>query len=588
MSDLINKLASSKDSVDRLRLVAQAAHVLNSTLEYEELMRHVLELVTQAVGAEAALVFRYDQSRQDLKVRYFSQETSYKQMIFQLGQGFVGWVAEHKDPVLTNKPTEDSRFSPEVEGMAGHIKIRSLICLPMFLRGRFFGVVEAVNKIEGDFDQSDLETISLLADQIALAIRNAQLYRTARRDALQRDTLYQISKQLSSSLTLEEVLNNILQSLSKVVEFQAGGVFVVNEKSMELESRAPIGYEEVLEADLQIKVGQGLIGWVARAGEPVIVPDTEADERYINARPKTNSEIVVPMTVGERLIGVFNLENDRKNAFSQEDLNILTTFASQAAISIDRARLLKIMLDQKQIDEQLRIARHIQSTFLPDKVPHAEGFDMWGTNIPSGEVGGDYFDFIKIVEHQIGVTIADVSGKGIPASLIMAAFRASLIAEIRNNYAIRSICQKVNNLLYESVEPENYVTAIYGVLDTKNSIFTFSNCGHNPGLLLRASGELVELSEGGMLLGVQPDTRYEERPLYLEKGDILCLYTDGIPETTDGREEQFETRRMIEVIDRFKNRPAAEIGKEMLDAVHGFAAPDHMFDDLTVIIIRRV
>jgi sigma-B regulation protein RsbU (phosphoserine phosphatase) len=577
----------SPSSPEKLALLAEAAHLLNSTIEYEELMKNVLQLVTRAVNAEAATVFRYDPAYQDLRVRFYSGDDEPRQLTIPMGRGFVGWVAEHSEPVLVNDPQTDDRYSREIETLQG-VQIRSILCYPLVLRSKFFGVIEAINKRQGEFTESDLETLKALSDQIALAINNAQLYRKSKRESLQRKTLFEISKQLMSPLTLDEVLNNILRALQKVIDFQAGGIYLIDDVSGEVDSITSIGYERVLEADLRLKIGEGIVGWVARAGKPAVVPDVTSDTRYINARPQTKSEIVVPVVSDAKMIGVLNLENDRVNAFREDDLEILTTFASQAALSIERARMLKYMLEQKKIEEQLAIARAIQQTFLPKRVPQIAGYDIWGANISSGEVGGDYYDFIQIVDNQLGIAIADVSGKGIPASLIMASFRASLLAEIRNNYAIRTICWKVNNLLCESLERDNFVTAIYGVLDTKNSILTFSNCGHNPGLLLRTDGTVVELSEGGMILGTRPDSRYEERPVYISAGDILCFYTDGVTEAEGAAGDHFEVERVIEILKKHRGEAAAAIGENMIEEVRAFTRPGFSMDDLTLIIIKRL
>jgi len=585
--DNMNLNQNTNKTFDKLALLAEAAHLLNSTIEYDELMKNVLKLVTRAVDAEAATVFRYDPAYNDLRIRFYSGDDEPRQLTIPVGKGFVGWVAEHKEPVITNEPAKDSRYSHEIEEIQG-VTIRSIVCYPLTLRGKFFGVIEAINKKDGPFDETDLGTLDILSDQIALAINNAQLYRRSQRQALQRKTLFDISKQLMTPLTLDEVLHNILLALQKVVDFDAGGIYLIDDKSGEVESITSLGYERVLEADLRLKIGEGIVGSVARSGQAEVIGDVSKDDRYINARPATRSEMVVPVISDSKRIGVLNLESDRLNAFTDEDLEILMTFASQAAISIERARMYKYILEQKKIEEQLSIARVIQKTFLPKEVPHIPGFDLWGSNIPSGEVGGDYYDFIRIVDNQLGVAIADVSGKGIPASLIMASFRASLIAEIRNNYAIRSICQKVNNLLCESLEPENFVTAIYGVLDTKNSIFTFSNCGHNPGLLLRAGGGVEELIEGGLLMGIRPNSTYEERPVYLTSGDILCLFTDGVTEAENVRDEQFEVVRLIDIMKRHGSESAAEIGTRIIDAVGAFADENRAMDDLTLIIIKRL
>jgi len=583
---LFERLRDNGKALETLQILAEASHLLNSTIEYDELLVNVLKLVTRAVNANAAMVYRYDEKRNDLRGRFFSGVEDPQAMTFQMGQGFVGWVAVHKEAVISSDPTHDPRYRADIKDLSD-MELKSIIAYPLHLRGNFFGVIEAINKIEGEFDQTDLDTFELLSDQIALAINNALLYRDAKQQALQRETLFEVSAKLMSSLTLESVLHNILTALQKVVDFDAGGIYLIDDENGAVESITSIGYDPAVESDLHLKIGQGIVGSVARTGQSEIIPDTSKDERYINARQESKSEIVVPVMLTSRMIGVFNLENDHLDAFTQEDLDILTIFATQAAISIERARLHRYMLEQKKLEEQLSIARTIQKTFLPDAVPDIKGYDIWGTNIASGEVGGDYFDFIKIVENQLGVTIADVSGKGIPASLIMASFRASLIAEIRNNYAIRTICRKVNNLLCESLEIGNFVTAIYGVLDTKNNIFTFSNCGHNPGIMLRADGSIEELFEGGLLLGIRRDSHYEERPVYINAGDILCLYTDGVTEAEDMNGVQFETDRMIKILTKHRDEPASRIGQRIVDAVMSFSRHDQALDDLTLIIIKR-
>jgi sigma-B regulation protein RsbU (phosphoserine phosphatase) len=319
----------------------------------------------------------------------------------------------------------------------------------------------------------------------------------------------------------------------------------------------------------------------------VIVSDVSTDERYVNARPETKSEISTPIEIDGRVIGAMSLESDNSEAFDNNSLDLLATFASQAAISIERARLHTKMLESKGLEEQLAIARQIQLTFLPKKDPDIPGYDISGINIPSGEVGGDYFDFIKIIDRQTGISIADVSGKGIPAALIMASYRASLIAEIRNNYAIRTICAKVNRLLCESVEQGNYVTAFYGVLDSKNDIFTFSNCGHNRPILLKANDKVCHLSEGGPALGIIDDAIYEERPIFLQSGDIILFYTDGVTEVTGIEGKDFNPDRLVKILRECRQMPARELHEAIIREVRSFAAPSHNFDDLTLIVVKK-
>jgi sigma-B regulation protein RsbU (phosphoserine phosphatase) len=330
-----------------------------------------------------------------------------------------------------------------------------------------------------------------------------------------------------------------------------------------------------------------LVGTVVATGQAVIVPDVSKDPRYVKAREDTKSEMVVPIKADDKVIGGFNLESKKLNAYGKHDLELTEAFASQAAVSIERARLHRRLVMSQKIDNQLSIARDIQQSFLPECDPNIDSYSICGANCPSEQVGGDYYDFIRIVDSQLGVAIGDVSGKGIPAALIMASFRASLIAEIRNNYSIRTICRKVNSLLCESTNPETYVTAVYGVLDSKNHIFTFANCGHNLPFLLRADGSIEYLREGGPILGMANDAKFEERPIFLNKGDVIVLYTDGVTEVFDAHGREYGIERLIDVVTTHRHDTATEIQRAILTATRNFASSQHVFDDLTMVVIKR-
>lgn len=581
-------MTSSTEHTKTEKLLLEAARRFNSTLDYEELIEQVLRLVMAAVEAEAALVFRVDHNRTDMKIRFMSGEDC-KMIMFnrELGQGVVGWVAKYREPVIVNDAASDPRVDPEIEKL-GNIRIRSVLTVPLIGRGQTIGVIEAINKTEGEFTDADLDVLIGLANQIAVTIDNAALYRAVKREALERSTLYEIGKKLSGSLRLDEVLREILNSLKQVVDYSAGSVFLVDPQKEEVGSIYTVGYDPASEPEMHLRIGQGLVGYVVKSGEPVIVPDVSADDRYITARPATKSEIVVPMMLDERVIGVVNLESDDYDAYDNHDVSLLWAFASQAAISIERARLHERILSGQKLEQQLDIAREIQRSFLPTSDPNIPGYDISGRNIPSGQVGGDYYDFIRIVDNQMGIAIGDVSGKGIPAALIMASFRASLIAEIRNNYSIRTICTKVNNLLCESLKPGNFVTAVYGVLDSKNHILTFANCGHNLPILYRNTGEIEYLREGGQVLGITKDAWYEERPVPLHPGDIVVFYTDGVTEVFDSQEREFGVDRLIRTLEENKGKTSRQIQDAIHGAVKRFASPEHVFDDFTMIVLKRL
>jgi len=318
----------------------------------------------------------------------------------------------------------------------------------------------------------------------------------------------------------------------------------------------------------------------------VIVPDVRHDVRYVAARATTRSELAAPLKVEGRTIGVFNLENDLEDFFHENHLELLTAFASHAAVAIERARLTRQLLERRRLEKELAIAREIQLSFLPKRAPIVPGYELAGTARPHNEVGGDYFDFIPVSDSRLGLAIADVSGKGIPAGLLMAGFRMSLLAEIRNDFAIRAVMRKVNTLLHESIERDKFVTAFYGVLDYKNRMLIFSNAGHNPPILARADGSIELLVEGGVALGVLPDAVYEERPIAIHERDVLLLYTDGATEAESPSGEQFGQWRLEQLVSSLRERSADEILEAVVDEVLAWVAERGQNDDLTLMVVK--
>jgi len=573
---------------DKNQLFVQTFKLLNSTLNLDKLLDVILNLSAQTMEAQASSLLVIDKRGEKLKLHISPSEKGgrKKKLELKMGEGIAGWVAEHGQPVISNQVKEDPRYSPELEKQIG-FSIDSLICVPLLRRGKLIGVVTASNKMNGKkFDQEDLVIFSSLADQIAIALDNSYLFGRLKKKSLEIETLLEVEKCLSSSLNLNELLELILDSLLKVVRYDAVAIFLIDKDKQEIEHIKARGFDPVLEPDLQLKIGQGMAGWAAKTQKSLIVPNVKQDSRYIEARVETQSAMAVPIVSQKRMIGVFSLESDEPNAYGEDDLELLEAFASLAAISLERARQHEEILEKRKLEEELSIAKRIQQSFLPHEKPQLAGFDISGVNIPSEKVGGDYYDFIPIIENQIGIAIGDVSGKGIPAALIMASFRASLIAEIRNNYAIRSIMFKVNNLLFESTASDIYVTAVYGVLDTKNRIFTFANAGHNAPILRHANGEMEYLTEGGVALGMFENLKYEERPLGLSPGEIIVFYTDGVTEAKNEKDEEFGTKRLKQVISDSHQLSASQIQENIYMAVKDFTGDLQQGDDLTMIVIK--
>src|SRR3954447_27008095 len=328
--------------------------------------------------------------------------------------------------------------------------------------------------------------------------------------------LLDITKKISRSLDLQEILNQVMDTLDSLIPYDAAGIFVVDcgNRTLDSETEEPCvfqaeavrGYDISELTELHLKIGEGLIGHVALTRQPFISPDVRNEPLYINAREQTRSEMVAPIISNDEVIGVFDLESDELNAYSEDDLEVLMLLASQVAIIIEKVMLHEQLVEKKRLEGQLEVARQVQLELLPRTDPSLEGFNIAAYNFSTEEVSGDYYDWVRIYEDQIGFVIADVSGKGVPAALLMAFLRASLRANIHIGYAPNVSMSKVNFLLWESIEQHQFVTAFYGMLDATNRTLAFVNAGHNPLLILAADDSARFIERGGLPLGLFKDT----------------------------------------------------------------------------------
>jgi sigma-B regulation protein RsbU (phosphoserine phosphatase) len=411
--------------------------------------------------------------------------------------------------------------------------------------------------------------------------------------------LLDITKKISRSLDLTEVLNLVMDTLGSLIPYDAAGIYVLRcsrinapapqpDQPCVFQTEAVRGYDIDDLVELSLKMGEGIIGHVALTGEPVISPDVRNDPRYVNAREETRSEMVAPIITNEEVIGVFDLESDQFNAYDNDDLQVLLLLASQVAIIIEKVMLHEQLIEKKRLEGQLEVARQVQLELLPPRDPKLEGFDICAYNFSTEEVSGDYYDWVSIYEDQIGLVIADVSGKGVPAALLMAFLRASLRAAIHIGYAPHISMSKVNYLLWESIERNQFVTAFYGVLDASNKTLAYTNAGHNPPLLMDRDGNARFMERGGLPLGMFRDTRYYEYYQAIEPGQTLVLYTDGATEAQNPQGEEYGRERLAEAVRANRNLSARDLITAIQQDVHTWTDGRGATDDMTFFIIKAL
>jgi sigma-B regulation protein RsbU (phosphoserine phosphatase) len=406
--------------------------------------------------------------------------------------------------------------------------------------------------------------------------------------------LLDITQKISRSLDLDEVLNLVMDTLGSLLPYDAAGIYLMEKKDDAndpyiFKSKVIRGYEISFELiEPRLKLGEGFLGRVAESGKAIISPDVNQDPRYFPARKPTRSEMIAPIISNDRVIGVFDLESDNLNAYSEDDLAVLQLLTSQVAIIIEKVELTEQAIEKKRIEAQLEIARTVQLELLPDHDPEFANFDISAYIFPTEEVSGDYYDWVKIFDDQIGIVVADAVGKGIPAALLMSFLRASLRSGIQIGYAPHIALSNVNNLLWDSVEDHQFITAIYGILDGTNRTFVFSNAGHNPPILIKPDGEFRFVEYGDTPLGMFYDTHYHQHFIRMEQGQVLVIYTDGITEAATENGEEYGQERFAKRVLECIDKPAKEMIDHIRRGVADFTTRKFLDDDGTLFIVKAL
>jgi sigma-B regulation protein RsbU (phosphoserine phosphatase) len=287
------------------------------------------------------------------------------------------------------------------------------------------------------------------------------------------------------------------------------------------------------------------------------------------------------------LISVFNKISD--TGFTNNDQRLLSICAAQCAQVIENARLYREERTLMKLKEEMGLAREIQKNLLPKTQPQVPGYDIYGITVPAKEVGGDYYDFFPLPGNKLAIFLGDISGKGIPASLLM----ANLQGILRSHAAISNDCAKCcitesNKFLYNSIEADKFATLFYAILDYKNNELTYCSAGHENPFYFSSNNEPERLNTGDVILGITPDIEYSEKKLSLQPDDLIVIYSDGITEAENSNEEQFAETNLVDVISAGRQQSCLNLANIILGKVADFCGDVPQMDDKTLVIVKRV
>jgi len=590
MSDQLQPQAVPRTPSDTelLSTLFELGREVTSVLDLEELLEKIPQLIARLTQFSAFSVYLLDEKRAELKVAYsvgYPEEIS-KTLRLRLGEGVVGAAVEEGRPILVN----DVRLEPRYRGRLRNML--SQLAVPMRRKGRVIGALNLLNEKAGAFSIQDEALLRQFAAHVAVAIENARLFRSERQYTDTLETLAEIGREMSSILDLDALLTRIASLTKRLIDYRTFGILLLNPQTQTLEMKMAVRYGEEATTK-QVKLGEGLVGWAALHKEPVLVSDVSQDPRYINMVPDARSELVIPMLIKERCIGVFDLESSELDAFTKEHTELLTLLASQAAVAIENARLYEeVRQNEERIEKELRFAKRVQAALLPTELPvRLRTADVAGKFEPAHELGGDIHDFLSPEPNSLVIAVGDVSGKGAPAALY-GAFAAELVRSrtVRRRYtpdrfSVAGVLQSMNTILHERQLEEYYCTLCYALFDFKRRILTMSNSGL-PYPIHCSGDDATQIELPGVPLGSFPGVEYDEVNIPLVAGDVYVFCTDGIFEAVNETGREYGARPVIEIVKEMRAQSARAIVDAIFAGVVAFRGSASQNDDMTAVAVR--
>ncbi|MBU1582076.1 MAG: SpoIIE family protein phosphatase [Proteobacteria bacterium] len=404
----------------------------------------------------------------------------------------------------------------------------------------------------------------------------------------------EIANLINSELSIGKLLSNVMITTKKAFTADAVSMLLTDEKTGDLTFQIALGDvgDEIKEI-YRLKKGEGIAGLVAETGIPLNLEDVYLHPKFSceydkKTNYRTSAMLCVPLKVRGDIIGVIQVINKltRPFIFSNEELDMLVTISSSAAVAIDTAKMHKIILQRETLERDLKLAREVQESFLPKTLPLVENYRFAAVNQPALEIGGDFYNFFKLPANKLGIVLGDVSGKGISASLFMARLSSDLQYYTLLYPEPRELLTQINTVLYERAKRGMFVTLVYLLLDTVENRLRIANGGHMSPIYCDEDGPrlLCHDSKKGPPLGILPDIEYDQEIFYLEENSSITICTDGVIEAKNSSGELFGIKKLLKLIETQPNDPDL-ICQAITGSVDQFTMTEGRSDDLTVLVM---
>lgn len=488
---------------------------------------------------------------------------------------------------LTNKPLLRPAET-EPDPLMQFFGPGDVLGLPLLAHGELMGVLLIGASPEQLLSRRKAALIGGIANQAAMAIESAQLAIAQREEAWVSTALLQVAEAVGSQTDLNEILGTIVRLTPLLVGVERCLVLLCDHDRRTYLPGQAFGLSQTVMAEfaaLRLPVE----AWPLNGEDRSDGSRRDAPDQLI-APLQLDQPVALPLRARHQIVGALIVDRGADDLLiNQRRLNILSGIANQTAIAIENVRLITELATRQLLEKELDVAREIQKSFLPERNPQVAGYQIGAYWKSARRVGGDFYDFMPLANGNLGIVVADVADKGVPAALFMALSRTLVRATAMGGRTPADALRRTNELILSDARSDLFVTAFYGVLDPRRATFAYANAGHNPPIWLRArSGRAYYLNLPGIALGVIPEVNLREETIALGAGDVLALYTDGVTEALNDAEEEFGVPRLEQVIRDNLTRSADEIVAAIQQAVEAFTGDVLPFDDVTLVILKRV
>jgi sigma-B regulation protein RsbU (phosphoserine phosphatase) len=582
MTDITRSTSRPLELTELLTLMLEVSERISSTLDLDELMARIAEIVKRAIDYEVFAILLLNEKTQELSIRFSLGHPSelVRSLRIKVGEGIVGRAAQTRRAVLVNDVRADPAY------IASLPSIRSELAVPLMFKGRLIGVIDLEAPQADFFNDSHLNLLELLAGRMAMAIENARLYRRSLRQARTLQILNEISRELSSVLVLNELLRKIGTLTKRVVDYHRFGVLLADDQARTFNAVLSVKQDERMPEKYTVNFDQGIVGAAASLRRPVVVADVSKDPRYICVNPETRSEIAVPLIYRDRVIGVIDLESPQPGSFQEDHVRILSTLAPQIAIAIENARLYeRVARSEARLERDLGRAQEIQMHLMPGIAPALPGLVVAVAFHPARELGGDLYEFLAYGKDRHVIAVGDVSGKGAPAALYGAMASGILRSLAPQKLLPPDMLKRLNVMLLERKIEGHFITLTYAIWEPRAKSLRLANAGMPLPILVR-SGQCRPIRAEGVPLGLLENTEYQEAAVTLESGDLLAMFSDGIIEAANPKQEEFGTRRLENVLRQNAARPPQEIVDRTFEELRKYEAGHPVRDDQTLVLLK--